>query len=651
MKLTVNRLFLLLSSILLLDAVSFSQTCPALPNQWVRATITSPAIACVGQAVTIVNSNIGTNFKYTYDFKTFADTTKAITLSTFTFPTAGTYLIVQTGTIGGKRSLACNTIRVLATPKPTFTVTSCGNATVRIVINTIGQPYNGYQISWGDGTANTNYIAGQTTPTHTYAKNQVYSVVVSGLYTGAICNGPSDPQNVTPTGNPPALPVITNVAVIDATTVELSYTGGQSGTKYDLLQRITGTTVTSTVTNATSTVSGTETKLRITGLNTAANVYYYSLSSNFVCGASSISLTTTEVPTISLTVTTPNYQNNLQWRNFGTVRIKQFIIKRDGVQIAIVPVAQFTYIDTKAKCGQKYTYQVLAETNTTPAAMSQSIAREATTLPVAAPSALTNVLINVRDDKTAIVSVSNPPTGIRISYYTFIRADGTIVSQDSAKFVSSKSSYIDTTANPGSKSVCYKISYTDVCDRTAPASATVCTVHLVNKGEELQWTPQLPFTGTLTRYDVERLDAQGRIKYTYNNARKTEWPMDEKDTDQEVHYRIKATPSSRLVSAVYSNKIYYFRNQKIFVPDAFTPNGDFFNETFAIQGQFIKDAKLTIYSRSGQTIFYTTDWKKGWDGKNSDGIEVESGTYTYLIEATDTKGTATRQAGNVQVLR
>jgi gliding motility-associated-like protein len=649
----VHRLFLLLLGMVLFQNLSIAQTCPALPNQWVRGAFTSPIIACVGQSIAVVNNTAtATNLKYTYDFKTFADTSKATALTTFTFPTIGTYLIVQTGTIGGKRSLACNIVRVVATPKPTFSVSSCGNSTVRLTVNTAGLAYTGYQINWGDGTPNTNFITGQATPIHTYANNNIYRVVVSGLYAGATCNGPSDPQNVTPIGGALTLPTITNVTVIDATIVELTYTGGDPTIKYSLLQRLTGSAVSSVVTNASSSVSGNETKLKITGLNTAANVYFYSLNYSFVCGTSAINLSTTEVPTIALTVTTPNYQNNLQWRNFGNARIKQFIVKRDGTQIAIVPAAQFTYADTKAKCGQKYSYQVIAETNTTPAATSVSLVREATTQPVATPPALANVLVNVRDDRTAIVSVSNPPTGVRVSYYTFSRSDGTIVSQDSAKFISSKSSYVDTTANPGNQSVCYKISYTDVCDRTAPASVTVCSVHLVNKGEELRWTPELPFSGTLARYDVERLDAQGRVKYIYNNiGKKIEWPMDEKDPDQDVIYRIRAYPTSRLVTNVVSNKIYYFRNQKIFVPDAFTPNGDFVNETFEIKGLFIKDAQLTIFARTGQTVFYTTDWKKGWDGKNSDGIDLPSGTYTYLIEATDLKGNTSRQAGTVQILR
>jgi gliding motility-associated-like protein len=155
----------------------------------------------------------------------------------------------------------------------------------------------------------------------------------------------------------------------------------------------------------------------------------------------------------------------------------------------------------------------------------------------------------------------------------------------------------------------------------------------------------------LTRYEVERLDAQGRVKYIYNVGKKIEWPMDEKDTDQDVIYRIRVYPTSRLVTNVVSNKIYFFRNQKLFVPDAFTPNGDFTNEIFEIKGLFIKDAQLTIFSRTGQIVFYTNDWKKGWDGKNSDGVTVENGTYTYLIEAKDTKGNASRQAGTVQVLR
>lgn len=39
---------------------------------------------------------------------------------------------------------------------------------------------------------------------------------------------------------------------------------------------------------------------------------------------------------------------------------------------------------------------------------------------------------------------------------------------------------------------------------------------------------------------------------------------------------------------------------RFFIPNAFSPNGDGINDEFALKGNFIKDATLTLYNRWGQ---------------------------------------------------
>lgn len=70
---------------------------------------------------------------------------------------------------------------------------------------------------------------------------------------------------------------------------------------------------------------------------------------------------------------------------------------------------------------------------------------------------------------------------------------------------------------------------------------------------------------------------------------------------------------------------------RLFVPSAFTPNGDGKNEYFEIQGTGIKDYSLRIFNRWGEQVFYTNDMGVSWDG-TSKGALVPSGGYTYLIE-------------------
>jgi gliding motility-associated-like protein len=70
---------------------------------------------------------------------------------------------------------------------------------------------------------------------------------------------------------------------------------------------------------------------------------------------------------------------------------------------------------------------------------------------------------------------------------------------------------------------------------------------------------------------------------------------------------------------------------KLYVPTAFTPNGDGLNDVFkASYGENITNFKMQIYNRWGQKIFESDDIKKGWDGKYQQ--EVLTGVYIWIIK-------------------
>jgi gliding motility-associated-like protein len=70
----------------------------------------------------------------------------------------------------------------------------------------------------------------------------------------------------------------------------------------------------------------------------------------------------------------------------------------------------------------------------------------------------------------------------------------------------------------------------------------------------------------------------------------------------------------------------------IFVPNAFTPNGDGVNDTWNIPALAAYPlAELAVYSRWGQLVFHTTDTGKLWDGTLK-GKPLPMGAYTYFIK-------------------
>jgi len=51
-----------------------------------------------------------------------------------------------------------------------------------------------------------------------------------------------------------------------------------------------------------------------------------------------------------------------------------------------------------------------------------------------------------------------------------------------------------------------------------------------------------------------------------------------------------------------------------YIPNAFTPNGDGYNDIFFIYGRGVEEMRLRIYNRWGELIFETTNQSEGWDG-------------------------------------
>ena len=70
-----------------------------------------------------------------------------------------------------------------------------------------------------------------------------------------------------------------------------------------------------------------------------------------------------------------------------------------------------------------------------------------------------------------------------------------------------------------------------------------------------------------------------------------------------------------------------------YIPNAFSPDGDGINETFAPQGQGVDPDhyQMQIFDRSGMLVFSTRNPYDYWDGRNKHGQMCPEGVYVYLI--------------------
>jgi gliding motility-associated-like protein len=75
----------------------------------------------------------------------------------------------------------------------------------------------------------------------------------------------------------------------------------------------------------------------------------------------------------------------------------------------------------------------------------------------------------------------------------------------------------------------------------------------------------------------------------------------------------------------------YEKKAIIVVPNAFSPNGDFVNNTLKVLGEGFDLLNFEIYDRWGQLLFKTDERTTGWNGDYK-GKPMEMGTYFYMLE-------------------
>jgi gliding motility-associated-like protein len=87
----------------------------------------------------------------------------------------------------------------------------------------------------------------------------------------------------------------------------------------------------------------------------------------------------------------------------------------------------------------------------------------------------------------------------------------------------------------------------------------------------------------------------------------------------------------------------------LYVPEAFTPNGDGINDEFFPKGYGIVTYEMSVFNRWGEKLFSTGDFAERWKGNyqgRSDDI-VEDGVYIWLIKGTNVFGKSIELTGKV----
>ena len=94
-----------------------------------------------------------------------------------------------------------------------------------------------------------------------------------------------------------------------------------------------------------------------------------------------------------------------------------------------------------------------------------------------------------------------------------------------------------------------------------------------------------------------------------------------------------------------------YKGPEIYVPTAFTPNGDGRNDVLHAIAIGMKEYRyFRVYNRYGQLVFQTNgNFNRGWDGKIK-GMVQPTGNYVWMAEAVDYRGNIVRRKGSTLIL-
>ena len=88
----------------------------------------------------------------------------------------------------------------------------------------------------------------------------------------------------------------------------------------------------------------------------------------------------------------------------------------------------------------------------------------------------------------------------------------------------------------------------------------------------------------------------------------------------------------------------------VYVPNAFSPNGDGKNDQFLVRGNYIEKIHLMVFDRWGELVFESRNLQQGWDGRFKESA-LDPAVFGYVVEGTCDDGIDFRLKGNVTLLR
>lgn len=143
-------------------------------------------------------------------------------------------------------------------------------------------------------------------------------------------------------------------------------------------------------------------------------------------------------------------------------------------------------------------------------------------------------------------------------------------------------------------------------------------------------------TRLFTMYNPVQATYNHNFSYTYNEPGTYHVMLNVANADG-------CTDSTRVVIEVKPTSA-------IYLPNAFTPNGDGLNEVFKAVGHDIVEFEASIFDRWGNLVYRWNEMNGGWDGTYK-GELVQEDVYVWVVNARGIDGKHYQPKGQVSVVR
>ncbi len=165
----------------------------------------------------------------------------------------------------------------------------------------------------------------------------------------------------------------------------------------------------------------------------------------------------------------------------------------------------------------------------------------------------------------------------------------------------------------------------------------------------VKWSRYMGWDDGVNHYELYRqAGSNGYVMQNNTGSDTTDFYDDGTETYRHC-YRVKATEKTT-GTVSWSNEVCFGFDPILYVPNAFSPNGDGINDRYTWSYASIKTFSINIYDRWGELIYSADDPADFWDGFYK-GSKVPDGVYVFIINYAGYDGRFNLVKGNITLLR